>query len=298
MGVIKNSKCILCGYEGEMKIKSFVEKRNIIKCPNCEVQFMYPFPTDEEINNIYSREYFSSWGIGEGETVEVADMKRNTFKHILNGIIPYVNNGNILDIGTATGFLLEEAEKLGFNAYGIEISEYASSIAKNKFGKEKIYNGTLETCSFKNNYFNLITMCDVIEHVKDPISTMKVVNRLLNTTNSNGGGYCMITTPNTNSLTAKLLKSKWHRYMLEHLVYFNKNSMEKLAELTGFKVIKSYPCVKIVNLNFLYSIAKDYKQFLISQAVTVLHLIPFIKKINFPILMGELTYILKKTEDK
>ena len=112
------------------------------------------------------------------------------------------------------------------------------------------------------------------------------------------GGYCMITTPNTNSLTAKLLKSKWHRYMLEHLVYFNKNSMEKLAELTGFKVIKSYPCVKIVNLNFLYSIAKDYKQFLISQAVTVLHLIPFIKKINFPILMGELTYILKKTEDK
>ena len=108
----------------------------------------------------------------------------------------------------------------------------------------------------------------------------------------------MITTPNTNSLTAKLLKSNCHRYMLEHLVYFNKNSMEKLAELTGFKVIKSYPCVKIVNLNFLYSIAKDYKQFLISQAVTVLHLIPFIKKINFPILMGELTYILKKTEDK
>ncbi len=188
MRVIKKSKCILCGYEGEMKIKSFVEKRNIIKCPNCEVQFMYPFPTDEEINNIYSREYFSSWGIGEGETVEVSNMKRNTFKHILNSIIPYVNNGNILDIGTATGFLLEEAEKLGFNAYGIEISEYASSIAKNKFGKEKIYNGTLETCDFKNNYFNLITMCDVIEHVKDPISTMKVVNRLLNTTNSNGGG--------------------------------------------------------------------------------------------------------------
>ena len=188
MRVIKNSKCILCGYEGEMKIKSFVEKRNIIRCPNCEIQFMYPFPTDEEINNIYSRDYFSSWGIGEGETVEVSDMKRNTFKHILNGITPYVNNGNILDIGTATGFLLEEAEKLGFNAYGIEISEYASSIAKNKFGKEKIYNGTLETCGFKNNYFNLITMCDVIEHIKDPISTLKIVNRLLNTTNSNGGG--------------------------------------------------------------------------------------------------------------
>lgn len=188
MGIIKNCKCILCGYDGEMEIKSFVEKRNIIKCPNCEVQFMNPFPTDEEINNIYSKDYFSSWGIGEGETVEVADMKRNTFKHILNGITPYVNHGNILDIGTATGFLLEEAKKLGFNTYGIEISKYASSIAKSKFGEEKIHNGTLETCGFKNNYFNLITMCDVIEHIKDPTSTLKIVNRLLNTINSNGGG--------------------------------------------------------------------------------------------------------------
>lgn len=108
----------------------------------------------------------------------------------------------------------------------------------------------------------------------------------------------MITTPNTKSLTAKILKSKWHRYMLEHLVYFNKNSMKKIAEKTGFELIRSYPCVKIVNLDFLYSIAKDYKQFLISDIVKILHALPIIKKVDFPILMGELTYILKKVEDK
>lgn len=112
------------------------------------------------------------------------------------------------------------------------------------------------------------------------------------------GGYLLITTPNTNSFTAKVLKGKWHRYMLEHLVYFNENSIKKIAELSGFKLIKAYPCVKIVNLDFLNSIAKNYKQFLISDIVKILHAIPFIKKIDFPVLMGELTYILKKVENK
>lgn len=303
----KKSKCILCDYEGSMKIKSLIDNREIVMCPKCQFEFMDPVPTDEEIKNIYSKNYFESWGIGDGETKEVSNMKKNTFKHILKGIIPFIDSGNILDVGTATGFLLEEAKELGFEPYGIEISEYASNIAKSKFGDDKIYNGTLETHPFKYNFFDLITMCDVIEHVKDPTNMLLIANKLLIKTSKNlssdkatlrGGGYVLITTPNTKSLTAKILKSKWHRYMLEHLVYFNKNSMKKIAEKTGFKVIKSYPCVKIVNLDFLYSIAKDYKQFLISDIVKILHALPLIKKVDFPVLMGELTYILKKVEDK
>ena len=301
MSKLKMSKCLLCNYEGNMKIKSIIDNKDIVMCPQCQFEFMDPIPTDEEIKNIYSKNYFESWGIGDGETKEVANMKKDTFKHILNRITTYVKSGNILDVGTATGFLLEEAQKLGFEPYGIEISEYASSIAKSKFGEDKIYNGTLETHIFKENFFDLITMCDVIEHVKDPINTLLIANKLLRNISyytNVGGGYLLITTPNTKSFTAKILKSKWHRYMLEHLIYFNKKSMKQLAQKTGFEVLKSYPCIKIVNLDFLYSIAKDYKQFLISDIVKVLHSIPLIKKVDFPVLMGELTYILKKVENK
>ncbi|WP_096736294.1 class I SAM-dependent methyltransferase [Brachyspira sp. G79] len=185
----KISKCLLCEYEGKMKTKSVIDNRYILMCPKCKFEFMNPIPTDEEIKNIYSKNYFGSWGIGDGETKEVANMKKDTFKHILNGITPYVKSGNILDVGTATGFLLEEAQKLGFEPYGIEISEYASSIAKSKFGEDKIYNGTLETQVFKENFFDLITMCDVIEHVKDPINTLIIANKLLrNTSHYTGGG--------------------------------------------------------------------------------------------------------------
>ena len=49
-------KCFLCGYEGDMEIKSSVDGRNIFKCPNCFVQFMHPQTSDEELNKIYSNE--------------------------------------------------------------------------------------------------------------------------------------------------------------------------------------------------------------------------------------------------
>lgn len=187
---MKTYRCTLCSYYGKMKVKSKIDSRKILSCPSCKFQFMYPKPTSEEIKNIYGRDYFGAWGIGDGETKEVANMKKKTFKNILKGIIPYKNKGNILDVGCATGFLLEEASEIGFNPYGIEISEYASSIAKNKFGEKRIYTGTLENHNFDEDSFDVITMCDCIEHVEDPISVLTLSNQLLkNTLNSKGGVY-------------------------------------------------------------------------------------------------------------
>jgi hypothetical protein len=51
----------------------------------------------------------------------------------------FVQRGTILDVGTATGFFLETATAAGFDAYGIERSEYAARIAASKFGVERIH---------------------------------------------------------------------------------------------------------------------------------------------------------------
>lgn len=185
MNKIKKSKCILCDYNGEFKIKLSINGHDIIECPNCSFQFMDVLPTDEEIRNIYKKDYFDAWGLGDGEPKNIVNMKKKCFVHILKKILNYVNKGNILDVGAATGFLLEVAKEIGFEPYGIEISEYASSIAKKKFGDDKIYNGTLETHPFKENFFDLITMCDVIEHVKDPINMLLIANKLLIKTSEN-----------------------------------------------------------------------------------------------------------------
>ena len=181
-------KCFLCDYEGNMEIKSSVENRNIFKCPNCSVQFMRPQTSDKELNEIYSNKNYPTCSFDKGSENEIIKMKRKTFKSILKKILPYCNGGNILDIGCSSGILLEEARNLGFNPYGVEISEYASSIAKKRIGENKIHNGSLENIMFEKNYFSLITMIDVIEHVRNPIEILSKSSEYLNiTTNSNGG---------------------------------------------------------------------------------------------------------------
>ncbi|ELV05346.1 class I SAM-dependent methyltransferase [Brachyspira hampsonii] len=179
--------CKLCGYEGEMKVKSIVNGSNILLCPNCTLEFMYPQTSDEELNKIYSGKNYPTCSFDNGaEENPITNMKRKTFNNILKKILPYCSNGNLLDIGCSSGLLLEEAKLIGFDPYGIEISEYASSIAKKRIGSDRIYNGTLETSSFNKNFFNVITMIDVIEHVRNPIETLKYVKNILN--RIGGGG--------------------------------------------------------------------------------------------------------------
>ena len=54
-------KCYLCDYEGDMKIKSNVNGRDIVECPKCKLEFIYNQPTFDEIRKIYSNEYYKSW---------------------------------------------------------------------------------------------------------------------------------------------------------------------------------------------------------------------------------------------
>ncbi|WP_288550706.1 class I SAM-dependent methyltransferase [uncultured Brachyspira sp.] len=179
-------KCYLCDYEGDMKIKSNVNGSNILLCPNCTLEFMYPQTSDEELSKIYSGKNYPTCSFDNGiKENPITLMKRKTFNKVLKKILPYCNYGNLLDIGCSSGLLLEEAKLLGFEPYGIEISEYASSIAKKRIGSERIYNGTLESSNFNKNFFNVITMIDLIEHVRNPVETLKKIRNILNST---GGG--------------------------------------------------------------------------------------------------------------
>ncbi|KLI40739.1 methyltransferase, partial [Brachyspira hyodysenteriae] len=184
------------------------------------------------------------------------------------------NKGNILDIGCSTGILLEEAKKLGFEPYGLELSEYSSSIAKQKFGNDRIHNGTIETSNFKENFFDLITMTDLLEHIQKPLEMLKTCYKILKPTTSGGGGYIMMTIPDTTSFTHNIMKSKWTQYKLEHLFYFNKQNMEIIAKDTGFEIIYMQPAVKTMTLKYIRNQFNIYKLFPITQLLNVSNYIP------------------------
>ena len=149
---------------------------------DCEIEYLYPYPTQKELEEIYSDDYVA-WGIGEEDSF--SKMKKDKFKKLLKDVLKYRKNGKLLDIGCGPGYLMEEAKELGFDVYGVEVGQKASDIAKKKFGNEKIYNGIIEKSNFQNNSFDIIMMSDVLEHVENPLELLKKLKELLCCT---GGG--------------------------------------------------------------------------------------------------------------
>jgi len=62
------------------------------------------------------------------------------------------------------------------------------------------------------DFFDIITMIDFIEHVGAPMSILVKASRLLRP-----GGQLVILTPNADSLSRRLMGLRWLHYKVEHL---------------------------------------------------------------------------------
>ncbi|EKD45329.1 MAG: hypothetical protein ACD_69C00340G0001 [uncultured bacterium] len=143
-------------------------------------------------------------------------------------------NIHILDIGCSSGSFLKAARKLGFNIEGVEPAPAAAATAKN-YGF-KIYESVAESKNIPKDYFNALTMFEVIEHLDNPKHILKQCKNILKP-----GGILIIGTGNTDSWTQRFMGAKWEYYDINkhggHISFFNPYSIKLLADDVGFKVI-------------------------------------------------------------
>ncbi|KLI37563.1 hypothetical protein SZ51_08740 [Brachyspira hyodysenteriae] len=103
----------------------------------------------------------------------------------------------------------------------------------------------------------------------------------------------MITTPNTNSLTNKIIKNKWPHYNAEHLYYFNLKSMEKLSNITGFKILYSSRLTKNMNFKYMYYQFKEHNNTFF-KLINIFDKIPIINNMSLNISTGDSIFILRE----
>jgi 2-polyprenyl-3-methyl-5-hydroxy-6-metoxy-1,4-benzoquinol methylase len=94
-----------------------------------------------------------------------------------------------LDVGCAYGYAVDILEKLGYDAYGVDISKYSVKKAKKFFSADFLVCDVQKDLPFKENVFDLITCFGVIEHLTYPLSAIK--NML-----TSCKGMIICTTPN------------------------------------------------------------------------------------------------------
>lgn len=138
--------------------------------------------------------------------------------------------GRVLDIGTSTGTMLDIFKENGWETWGVEPSETAT-IAKDK--GHNISNIYFEAAKLPKDYFDLVIMNHTLEHIKDPLQTLKKINLVLKK-----GGMAYVDVPNAGGIASKIMGDKWpYRLPLEHEWQFTRKSLSELFVKAGFKVV-------------------------------------------------------------
>ena len=105
----------------------------------------------------------------------------------------------MLDIGCASGYFLDIAQKNGWQIDGIELSQDLAKQAEALLNIQ-IYSLTLEEVNFASNYFDVVSMFDVLEHLSDPAKTLEEISRIMKP-----GGILVVNFPAIDSIFAKIL---------------------------------------------------------------------------------------------
>jgi len=126
----------------------------------------------------------------------------------------------------------------------------ACAFARNEFGLTNIFEGNEEIIEkqFLDNYFDVVVALDVIEHVYDPESFFAIVNKKLKS-----GGLFVLTTPIIDSLTARILKKRWHALVPSHLNYFTYGFLKRFYGRFGYVLVHKRFYLRHLSLNYLFT---------------------------------------------
>lgn len=200
--------------------RSYGQHLQIVTCLKCGLVQAFPQITPKQTVSRYQ-----SFVDPEYER-EAVNRSRNCDR-VLSQLEKYCPPGRLLDVGCATGLLVERAKARGWQAEGIEPSKWAAQIGQSK--GLTIYQGTLDSVKLKAASFDAITCIDVIEHVNSPHTLLRQLASLLKP-----GGMLAIVTPNIHSRLAKVMGEKWWHIRPDHFYYFSPATLTALCLLTGF----------------------------------------------------------------
>lgn len=276
-----------------MLYKNVVINKSLLRCKNCGVWILHPFPHDKEREKIYQDDYYARWEYNTETAEEIKLIKKRLYSNIIREIESYISVHTILDIGCAMGFSLEVAKEKGLVPYGVEISDFAGKIAIKKFG-DAVKVGDIKDIDFKEDYFDAITMVDLFEHIDNPKPILVKLRRILKS-----NGVLAIIVPDTSSFSSKIMRRHWPHIKNEHLYYYSREAITTVLSQINFKIeaVSSFP--KPTTFSYAKSVSRcSGSQFLYYILSFLCAILPrSLKTININLPMGEMLVIARKGKD-
>lgn len=237
-------QCQICS--GELAPPRTINHGKLSLCKECGARFLEPSSA-----TTYDGRYYDSWFGEPGQYIQ--RLKRENFRHLLQHYKKPLVGIKLLDIGCATGFLMDEARSQGAKVAGLDVNPWATEQARKLLPEAAIYTGHLHD-SLTGNFFtpesfDIITATDVIEHVDEIKPLFRDILRLLTSE-----GTAIFTLPDPESFSARTMGNTWFQYKAEHVTYLTRKSLKILAEELGFNIEQIKPHRKILTLEYLANV--------------------------------------------
>ena len=210
-------------------------KFSLMRCRECGHAFLEHDFTRKQLTDLYSNYYprsdfdldtYQPYREEKGFWAWLDGSKSSAFRWV-------PENVRVLDVGCGFGESLGYHAARGCEVYGVEVDENIHRVA-DKFGYH-VHVGLFDPDQYEPDFFDYVTMDQVLEHVTDPAATLQGVARILKP-----GGTAVISFPNANGWGAKVFGRRWINWHAPyHLQFYSNESLKQLADQAGLEIVEN-----------------------------------------------------------
>lgn len=142
----------------------------LIACPQCQCRYFSTMPTDQQLARFYNQAFYENFDHHK------LMAKGRYFAKWLSRL---KSGGRFLDVGCSTSHFIHGINShCDWQVYGTEIDPQMVEYAKQQFDID-VRLGELDQVNYPDEFFDVIHVGDVLEHVRDPITFLQACKRYL-----------------------------------------------------------------------------------------------------------------------
>jgi 2-polyprenyl-3-methyl-5-hydroxy-6-metoxy-1,4-benzoquinol methylase len=201
--LLKPRACPTCG-SADRRLELEKDHMQLVRCPTCDLVYVSPTFDEAHYLEVYASQEYQD--IVKDLGIKSHDYRVERFGRERVGLMAQhlsTPAPRYLDVGCSTGFVVEAARDAGWQATGTDLNPSAVEFGRGR-GLD-LRTVALEDAGFADGSFDAVSLFDVLEHLLDPVATLRACTRLLAP-----GGIVFLYVPNYDSASRLLMGNNAH----------------------------------------------------------------------------------------
>lgn len=138
---------------------------DIVRCSHCGLIYRYL-----QYRKVSRKDHHSA--IHSSYPADLTNQRKKLFKRYGEAVSLFRKYNRILDVGSGHGYFLGLCREQGWKVFGVELNPELAQFAKSKFDID-VFKGSFEQARYSKNYFDVVTLWNVLEHLENPYVALR-----------------------------------------------------------------------------------------------------------------------------